>query len=88
MITESLNKVLYSSVLDIEKVKGLVKKSFDDEIRTLNIKALSDTDTKELVDWVKEDKMKEALESQALKASTFFKSVNEKPKNKKKGNKE
>jgi len=85
---ESLNKVLYSSVLDIEKVKGLVKKSFDDEINVLNIKTLADAEVKELVAYINEDKMKEALEAQKEKASTFFKSVNEKPKNKKKGNKE
>ncbi len=81
---ESLNKVLYSSVLDIEKIKALVKKSFDEEIQTLNIKALADTEVKELVSYVNEEKMKEALEAQKTKASEFFKSVNEKPKSKKK----
>jgi len=82
---ENLNKVLYSAVLDIEKIKGLVKKSFDDEIQTLNIKALTDTEAKELADSVNEDKMKEALESQKKKATEFFSRVNEKPKGKKKG---
>jgi CRISPR-associated protein Csc2 len=81
--TESLNKVLYSSVLDIEKIKVIVKKSFDDEIETLNVKALADTEFKELADYVNEEKMKEALEAQKVKASEFFQSVNEKPKKKK-----
>jgi hypothetical protein len=76
--------VLYSHVLDIEKVKGLVKKTFDEEIKTLNIKALTDKEVEELVDNVKEDEMKKALEEQKMKASSFFQSVNEKPKGKKK----
>jgi CRISPR-associated protein Csc2 len=86
--TEGLNKVLYSSVLDIETIKVLVKKSFDEEIQTLNIKALGDAEVKELVAYVNEEKMKEALEAQKTKASEFFTTVNEKPKSKKKGNKE
>jgi CRISPR-associated protein Csc2 len=81
--TENLNKVLYSPVLDTEKVKLLVKKSFDDEIGILNIKALEDAEAKELVDYVTEESMKKALETQKTKASEFFKSVNEKPKSKK-----
>jgi CRISPR-associated protein Csc2 len=84
MNSENLNKVLYSHVLDIEKVKGLVKQAFDEEIETLNIKALVDSDVKELVDNIKEDEMKKALEEQKTKASAFFQSVNEKPKGKKK----
>jgi len=52
--TENLNKVLYSPVLNMEKVKFLVKKSFDDEIGILNIKALEDAEAKELVDYVTE----------------------------------
>jgi CRISPR-associated protein Csc2 len=82
--SENLNKVLYSTVLDIEKVKALVKKSFDDEVQTLNIRALTDAEAKELVDSVNEDRMKEALESQKNKAKDFFDRVNEKPKGKKK----
>ena len=88
MNSESLNKVLYSHVLDIEKVKGLVKQAFDEEIQTLNIKALTDKEVKELVDHIKEDEMKKALQEQKTKASVFFQSVNEKPKGKKKGTKE
>lgn len=67
--------MLYSSVLDIEKIKVIVKKSFDHEIETLNIKTLADTEFKELADYVNEEKMKEALEAQKAKASEFFKRV-------------
>lgn len=81
---ERLNKVLYSPVLDAEKIKELVKKSFDEEVAMLNIKALDDAEVKEFVSYVKEEKMKEALEIQKTKASEFFNSVNEKPKGKKK----
>jgi len=88
MNSESLNKVLYSHVLDIEKVKGLVKQAFDEEIEALNIDALGDDEVKEFVDHIKEDEMKKALEEQKVKASAFFQSVNEKPKGKKKGIKE
>jgi CRISPR-associated protein Csc2 len=80
---ESLNKVLYSSVLDNEKIKELVKKSFDEEVSTLNIQGLADAEVKELIGYVNEEKMKEALEAQKTKASEFFKRVNEKPKSKK-----
>jgi len=82
---DSLNKVLYSTVLDVEKVKMLVKKSFDDEVRSLNIKVLADVEVSELTNYVNEEKMKAALEAQKVKAAEFFKSVNEKPKSKKKG---
>jgi len=85
--TESLNKVLYSPVFDIEKIKGLIKESFDNEIQTLNIKKLEDEEVKELVAYVNEEKIREALEAQRTKASEFFKSVNEKPKTKKRGSK-
>jgi hypothetical protein len=85
---ESMNKVLYSHVLDIEKVKGLVKQAFDEEIKALNINALENNEVKEFVDHIKEGEIKKALEEQKEKASTFFKSVNEKPKGKKKGTKE
>jgi hypothetical protein len=71
-------------VLDAQKVMELVKKSFDEEVAMLNIKALDDAEVKEFVSYVKEEKMKEALEIQKTKASEFFKSVNEKPKGKKK----
>ncbi len=83
--TEGLNKVLYSPVLDAKKVMELVKKSFDEEVKILNIKALDDSEVKELVAYVNEEKMKAALEIQKAKAAEFFKSVNEKPKGKKKG---
>ena len=84
MNSENLNKVLYSHVLDIEKVKGLVKQAFDEEIQTLNIKALTDKEVKEFVDNIKEDEMKKALKEQEEKALAFFQRVNEKPKGKKK----
>lgn len=87
MSVESLNKVLYSTVLDIEKIKGLVKGSFDEEIKSLNIKALTDAEAKELADFVNEAEMKTALGVQMDKAKKFFDSVNEKPKGKKKGTK-
>jgi reverse gyrase len=83
--TEGLNKVLYSPVLDAQKVMELVKKSFDEEVKILNIKALDDSEVKEFVAYVNEERMKAALEIQKAKAAEFFKSVNEKPKGKKKG---
>ena len=76
--------MLYSTVLDIEKIKELVKKSFDDEVQTLNIKALTDAEARELINSVNEEKMKDALEAQKKKAKEFFDRVNDKPKGKKK----
>jgi len=86
--SDNLNKVLYSPVLDIEKVKGLVKQAFDEEVGTLNIQALGDDEVNLLVEWVKEDQMKEALEVQKKKASEFLKSASERPKKSKKEKKE
>ena len=71
-------------MLDIEKVKELVKQAFDEEIQTLNIKPLTDNEVKGFVDSIKEDEMKKALKEQEEKALAFFQSVNEKPKGKKK----
>lgn len=82
--SENLNKVLYSAVLDIKKTSKMAKESFDDEIKTLNIKALTDTESAELVSFVNEKKMEEALKIQKEKAKEFFDRVNEKPKGKKK----
>jgi hypothetical protein len=79
---DNLNKVLYDSVIDIEKVKGYVKKAFDDDVQTLNIESLGDDDVRELLDYVTSESMKEALESQKIKASEFFRGVNESKKNK------
>lgn len=79
---DNLNKVLYGSVLDIEKVKGYVKKAFDDDVQTLNIESLGDDDVRELLDYVTSESMKEALDSQKIKASEFFRRVNESKKNK------
>jgi len=83
--SENLNKVLYSPVLDIEKVKSLVKKSFDDEIQKLNIEPLGDDEVAELVEHITAETMKEALEVQKDKASAFFQSVNGETKSRKKG---
>ncbi|OPY57377.1 MAG: hypothetical protein A4E49_00057 [Methanosaeta sp. PtaU1.Bin112] len=80
----NLNKVLYSPVLDVEKVKGLVKQSFDEEIKTLNVKPLEDSEVKDLADSVTGERIKEALEKQKAEASRFFKSVSEEMKSKKK----
>lgn len=85
MTSENLKKVLYSPVLDIEKVKSLVKKSFDEEIQTLNIEPLGDDEVVKLVEHITADTMKEALEVQKDKASAFFQSVNGETKSKKKG---
>ncbi|NMC10038.1 MAG: type I-D CRISPR-associated protein Cas7/Csc2 [Methanothrix sp.] len=83
--SENLNKVLYSPVLDTEKVKSLVKESFDEEIQTLNIKPLGDDEVKELVEHITAETMKTALEVQRAKASAFFQRVNGESKSKKKG---
>ena len=80
---ENLNKVLYSPVLDIEKVKRLVKQAFDDDIKTLNIKSLDDADVEKLLEYITEGTLKEALENQKTRASEFLKKVNEELKKKK-----
>jgi len=82
LTAENLNKVLYSSVLDIKKVKGYVKGAFDDEIQTLNVKSLEDGEVKELLDSVTSESLKDALERQKTLSSQFFKEVNEETKNK------
>jgi CRISPR-associated protein Csc2 len=84
VISENLNKVIYGSVLDIKKTSQMVKESFDDEVKILNIKALTDAESAELVGFVNEDNMKEAMKVQMGKAKEFFDRVNEKPKGKKK----
>jgi CRISPR-associated protein Csc2 len=80
---ENLNKVLYAPVLDIEKVKHLVKQTFDDDIQTLNIKSLDDADVEKLLEYITDETLKEALENQKTKASEFLKKVNEELKKKK-----
>lgn len=80
---ENLNKVLYTPVLDIEKVKRLVKQTFDDDIQTLNIKSLDDADVEKLLEYITDETLKQALENQKTKASEFLKKVNEELKKKK-----
>jgi len=80
---KNLNKVLYSPVLDIEKVKRLVKQAFDDDIRTLNIKSLDDADVEKLLEYTTDETLKQALETQKTRASEFLKKVNEELKKKK-----
>lgn len=80
---ENLNKVLYAPVLDIEKVKRLVKQTFDDDIKTLNIKSLDDGDVGKLLEYITDETLKEALENQKTRASEFLKKVNEELKKKK-----
>lgn len=80
---ESLNKILYSPVLDVDKVKRLVKQAFDEEAQTLSIKPLEDLEIEKLLEYITPEKLKEALELQKEKSSTFFHSINEKPKEKK-----
>ena len=80
---ENLNKVLYAPVLDIEKVKRLVKQAFDDDIQTLNIKSLDDADVGKLLEYITDETLKEALENQKTRAFEFLKKVNEELKKKK-----
>ena len=80
---KNLNKVLYSPVLDIEKVKRFVKQAFDDDIRTLNIKSLDDADVEKLLEYITDETLKQALENQKTRASEFLKKVNEELKKKK-----
>lgn len=80
---ENLNKVLYAPVLDIEKVKRLVKQAFDDDIQTLNIKSLDDADVEKLLGYITDETLKEALENQKTRASEFLRKVNEELKKKK-----
>lgn len=76
MTSESLNKVLYSPVLDITKVKKHVKKAFDDDIEDLNVEALTDEETDELLGYVTSESLKESLERQKVLSSQFFQEVN------------
>ncbi len=78
---DNLKKVLYSSVLNIEIVKDLTKKAFDDEIKGMNIKPVNAGE--DLVGSITADLVKEALEIQKEKASRFFKSVNKNAKGRK-----
>lgn len=71
---ENLRKVLYSPALDVEVIKDLTKKAFDDEIGTMGIKRLENAD--ELVSAISADVMKDALEIQKDKAQRFFSSLN------------
>jgi len=80
---ENLNKVLYTPVLDVEKVKRFVKQTFDDDIQTLNIKSLDDADVEKLLEYITDETLKQALENQKTKASEFLKKVNEELKKKK-----
>lgn len=80
---ENLNKVLYAPVLDIEKVKRLVKQAFDDDIKTLNIESLDDADVEKLLEYITDETLKQALENQKTRASEFLKQVNEELKKKK-----
>jgi len=68
---ENLNKVLYAPVLDIEKVKRLVKQTFDDDIKTLNIKSLDDGDVEKLLEYITEGTLKEALENQKRRPDRY-----------------
>ncbi|MDF0590157.1 type I-D CRISPR-associated protein Cas7/Csc2 [Candidatus Methanocrinis natronophilus] len=76
MTSESLNKVLYSPVLDIAKVKKHVKKAFDDDIEDLNVEALTDEETDKLLGYVTSESLKESLERQRVLSSQFFEEVN------------
>ncbi|MHB8100908.1 MAG: type I-D CRISPR-associated protein Cas7/Csc2 [Methanosarcina sp.] len=80
---ESLQKILYISVLDVEKVKKLVKQAFDEEAQTLSIEPLKNLEIEELLEYTTAETLKEALERQKEKASAFFHSISEKPKEKK-----
>lgn len=80
---ENLNKVLYAPVLNIEKVKRLVKQAFDDDVQTLNIKSLDDADVEKLLGYITDETLKQALENQKTRASEFLKKVNEELKKKK-----
>jgi CRISPR-associated protein Csc2 len=76
LTSESLNKVLYSPVLDIAKVKGHVKKAFDDDIENLNVEALTDEETEELLGYVTSESLKESLGRQKVLSTQFFQEVN------------
>lgn len=80
---EYLNKVLKSQVLDVEKVKQLIKEVFNEEAQVLNIKSLADEEVKTLVNSIGADTMKDALERQKTEADRFFKQVDEELKKKK-----
>ncbi len=83
LTSENLNKVLYSPVLDIEKVKRFVKETFDEEIKSLNIKSFVHPEVKELVDFIDAEAVKEALENQRQEAARFFNAINAELKGKK-----
>ncbi|MGD9912076.1 type I-D CRISPR-associated protein Cas7/Csc2 [Methanothrix sp.] len=74
--TDRLRKVLYSPTLDVEVIKDLTKKVFDENIKEMDIEHLDNAD--KLVSAISADIVKEALEIQKEKASKFFSSVNSK----------
>lgn len=83
LTSENLNKVLYSPVLNIEKVKQFIKEAFDEEIKSLNIKSITDAEVKELVDFVDAKTITDALENQKREATRFFNAVSGETKGKK-----
>jgi len=76
LTSETLNKVLYGPVLDISKVKGHIKQAFDDDLENLNVEALSDKETEELLGYVTSESLKESLERQKVLSTQFFQEVN------------
>lgn len=76
LTSETLNNVLYGPVLDIAKVKGHIKQAFDDDLENLNVEALSDKETKELLGYVTSESLKESLERQKVLSTQFFQEVN------------
>jgi U3 small nucleolar RNA-associated protein 14 len=77
LTSETLNKVLYGPVLDISKVKGHIRQAFDDDLENLNVEALSDKETEELLGYVTSESLKESLERQKVLSTQFFQEVNE-----------
>jgi len=77
LTAENLSKILYSSVLDIEKVKIYVKQAFDEDITKMNIKALDNADTTKLLDLITADAIKQSLEKLKISSAEFIKEVNQ-----------
>ncbi|OBZ35416.1 type I-D CRISPR-associated protein Cas7/Csc2 [Methanohalophilus sp. DAL1] len=75
--SENLNKIIYSPVIDVAKVKELVKQVFEEDIQALDIQSLDQNKVNDLLAYVTTDTLKAALERQKKTASEFFEAVNQ-----------
>jgi CRISPR-associated protein Csc2 len=78
LMAENLSKFLYSTVLDIEKVKIHIKQAYDEDIAKMNIKALDNLDTTKLLDLITAETIKQSLDKLKTASAEFIKEVKSK----------